>query len=119
MLDGKRILIVEDEALLALDLSQGLQDCGAQIVGPCYQLATALEMAGSQSVDAAILDVDLNGETVFALADRLRQASVPFIFNTGRSDIEELTRRYRDTCVCLKPSSADSLAQAVSHLLDD
>lgn len=102
---GKRILVVEDEAVLALELSLSLRDIGAEISGPCHSLRDAIEQVDA-SIAAAILDVDLKGHTVFSLADKLTEHGVPFLFHTGRADLEPLMTRYK-VPICEKPSSTE------------
>ena len=116
MLDGKRIMIVEDEALLALDLTMVLEDVGACVAGPYHRLDRALNSDRSD-VDAAILDVDLAGLSVFPLADELKQAGVPIVFHTGRADLDELRRRYGDTPIIVKPAIPEEVTESLSRLI--
>jgi CheY-like chemotaxis protein len=116
--NGKRILVVEDEALLALDLRFALEDLGASVVGPCYRLATALSTAELGGIDAAVLDVDLAGETVFPVADLLRKADVPFVFHTGRLNPQTLAEIYQDAPVCPKPTDPETVARTLFALLE-
>lgn len=83
-LRGRHVLIVEDEYLLADDLSDALSDVGAKVVGPAGSIeqATALILS-REPIDVAILDVNLRGEMVFPVADALRQRGIPFAFATG------------------------------------
>ncbi|WP_308916440.1 response regulator [Jannaschia sp. LMIT008] len=118
MLDDLNILIVEDEALLAIDLSMTLEDEGATIAGPCMTLDAALEAQAGAKLDAAVLDVDLRGQAVFPLADRLKADGTPFVFHTGRANLAELRARYGiDVPILMKPSRpsdvVDGLTQAV------
>lgn len=115
---GKRILVVEDEALLALDLRFALEDRGASVIGPCYRLSTAMATAQLGGIDAAVLDVDLAGEPVFPVADLLQRADVPFVFHTGRHDPQMLAEAYRGTPVCPKPTDADTVARTLSDHMD-
>lgn len=117
MLDGKRIMVVEDEALLALDLAMTMEELGAAVVGPCYRLASALDLAAKSTFDAAILDVDLNGEAVFPLARMLEARGVPFVFHTGRADPTTLLNDFSNAQVCTKPSSPERLAMCLSSAL--
>ncbi len=117
MLNGKTILIVEDEALLALDLTYAMEDLGAEVVGPCYRLKAALESARDVPVDGAVLDVDLAGEPVFPLADQLVAANIPFIFHTGRQNPQDLVARYATAKVCPKPTSPDTVAAELVTLM--
>jgi DNA-binding response OmpR family regulator len=114
---GKRILVVEDEALLALDLRCVLEEQGASVVGPCYRLQTALSVAAQGGIDGAVLDVDLAGETVFPVADVLSRSHVPFVFHTGRPDTNRLKDGYLDAAVCSKPSDPEEVVRVLSALL--
>ncbi len=103
-LHGKRILVVEDQALVALDLQAMLEDDGAAVIGPFGGLAAALGAVSGQAIDAAILDVDLGEEDVLPLADRLVERGVPFVFHTGHAEIGRLRARYDGAPVVLKPA---------------
>lgn len=81
-LQGARVLIVEDAVLLALELETGLEDAGARIVGPAYELGEAMALL-DQPIDAAVLDVNLNGQIVTPVALELTRRGGPFVFATG------------------------------------
>lgn len=115
-LEGKRVLVVEDEMLLALDLETGLRDAGCVVLGPVGNLRSALRLVEREAdaIDAAILDVNLSGERVFPVAERLRDAGVPFLFATAYSASDDLyPRRIMDAPRLTKPYT---IAQAVSEL---
>jgi CheY-like chemotaxis protein len=80
---GKRILVVEDEAIVAMLIEDILLELGAEVVGPATRLAAALALARGGGVDAAILDVNLAGEASFPVAAELRARGIPFAFATG------------------------------------
>ena len=80
---GKRILVVEDEALVAAMLVDILEELRAKVVGPAATLEQALAMAEGTLIDAAILDVNLRNVRVDPLADKLRERGVPLVFTTG------------------------------------
>lgn len=80
---GKRILVVEDEMIVAMLIEDILMDGGATVVGPAARVAKALELLGTEAVDAALLDVNLAGETTTAVAEELRRRGIPFAFATG------------------------------------
>ncbi|HEY7851991.1 MAG TPA: response regulator [Caulobacteraceae bacterium] len=83
-LTGRRVLLVEDEAMIAMLLEDMLSDLGCHVLGPAYGLSQALQLAKEHEViDVAILDVNLAGQPVFAVADILRDRRVPLIFSTG------------------------------------
>ena len=83
VLEGKCILIVEDEALLGYTLADELNTLGCSTKGPFTRVATALEAVRREEFDAAILDVNLNGEFVYPVADELKARGIPFVFLTG------------------------------------
>ena len=80
---GKRILVVEDEVIVAMLLEDILADAGATVVGPAARVARALEILGSEEVDAALLDLNLAGEVTTLVAEELRRRAIPFAFATG------------------------------------
>ena len=82
----KRILVLEDEFLIALDLVDLVEDLGANVVGPAYRIPDAIRLAETQDIDAAILDVNINGDRSDDVARLLSDRSVPFIFATGYGD---------------------------------
>jgi len=96
-LKGLRVLVVEDEFLVALEVESALEDLGCSVVGPFAKLAKALDAARSTPLDSAILDINLNGEMVYPLAEFLTSQKVPFVFITGytASDLPERFRPYR------------------------
>ena len=116
MLDGKRIMVVEDEALLALDLSLTLEDEGATVAGPYHQLERAMK-GDTGPVDAAILDVDLAGVPVFPLADELHAKGIPIVFHTGRANLEELRTRYGAARIVTKPSLPEEVTRTVEAVI--
>src|SRR3954453_22325741 len=87
MLQGSRVLVVEDEALIGMLLEDELLEAGAEVVGPACSVKEALELIDQVAADgglsAAVLDINLEGETVSPVADRLAALSVPFVFATG------------------------------------
>ena len=113
-LAGKRVLVVEDEMLLALDLEEALRHSGCQVVGPAGNLHHALRLAESEQVDAAILDVNLAGEAVFPVAKLLAARQVPFLFATAYSATEEIYPR--DVRSAPRLSKPYTIAQALDTL---
>ena len=83
-LEGRRILIVEDEYLIAMQVKRWLLAAGAAVVGPVPSVARALDLIEDEGIDAAVLDVNLgNGDTVYPVADKLSALGVPYLFATG------------------------------------
>lgn len=82
-LAGKRILIVEDEPIVAMCLEDMLECLGCQVVGTAARLSEGLKLADETEMDAAILDVNLGLDRSYPIADRLLARSIPFVFATG------------------------------------
>ena len=80
---GLRVLLVEDESMVALLLEDMLAELGHEVVGPVARLDKALEMAQRQALDVALLDVNLNGKEIYPVAEALAAREVPFVFVTG------------------------------------
>ena len=100
-LTGKRILIVEDEYFIAADLKRALAEAGAIVVGPAGTLASAQALV-DDDIDLALLDVNLDGEHSYPLANRLHERAVPFAFLPGY-DQWALPPAYRDVPRLDKP----------------
>lgn len=83
-LSGRRVLIVEDESLVAMLLETILEDMGCTPVGPASTVDEGMDMvAGGEPLDAALLDVNVAGRQVFPVAQALKDRGVPFVFSTG------------------------------------
>ena len=83
-LEGRRILVVEDEYLIADDLRDALVEAGAEVLGPVSNVKDAAAMIASEvQIDCALLDINLNGAMVFDVADTLVAREIPFVFGTG------------------------------------
>lgn len=82
-LQGLRILVVEDEALVLMEIEDMLQDLGCEIMGPASSVATALAAIGENALDGALLDMNLRGEHILPVAEKLLALGVPFVFVTG------------------------------------
>jgi PAS domain S-box-containing protein len=105
---GNRIMIVEDEALVAMALRESLDQMGFSVLGPFSRISEAMAALRSNQVDAAVLDVNLGGELVYPLADVLTAGRVPFIFVTGYGS-EEVDRRFAGVPVLQKPIQGEAL----------
>ncbi|MEQ5788997.1 response regulator [Erythrobacter sp. NFXS35] len=117
-LQGCRVLVVEDEFLLADELRGELEQAGAEVVGPIGHLAGAMALASAQSgIDAAVLDLNLGGDEVFPLADLLTARGVPLIFSTGYDPVS-LPVRFADVQACVKPVSLSQVIAALQGVMD-
>lgn len=114
-LDGQRILILEDEYLAALDMSLMIEQQGGTVVGPAGRLEQAQALVLSEALDAAILDVKMNGDYSFDLADDLISQGVPVIFATGY-DIRMLPERFAGTSILAKPITVSGLERALREV---
>jgi DNA-binding response OmpR family regulator len=110
---AKRILIVEDEILVALHLEDVLLEMGHRVVGPCSRIQSAIEMARTEDIDFAVLDINVAGAPSFPVVDILRQRSIPFVFASGYGN-EGLTDGYRDETVLHKPFESRELRRAIA-----
>ena len=119
-LRDKRILIVEDEALLALLVEDRLLDAGAEVVGPATSVADALRlieaMAAGGGLSAAVLDINLRGAAVTPVADRLAALGVPFLFATGYGENCD-TGGHGTAPVLHKPFDPDRLIAVIEGLV--
>lgn len=85
-LQGKAVLIVEDNVLSALTMKDFVESLGCEVVGHARTLDEALEVTAHADFDIALLDIDLDGETTYALAQALAVRQVPFVFTTGKAE---------------------------------
>ncbi|MDO7895924.1 response regulator [Pseudomonas citrulli] len=113
---GIRVLVVEDEGAIAMLIEEMLEDLGCTVVASVGRLATALETARSVEVDLAILDVNLAGERVFPVAERLRARKIPFLFSTGYG-ASGVSPEFAGFPVLHKPFSAAELQAKVELAL--
>lgn len=110
---GRRILVVEDEYLIATELAEALEELGAEVVGPVANVRSALaEVERAEHLDGASLDVTLGQEKSFEVAALLQERGVPFVFLTGYGD-RGLPERYRDVPRCEKPFDVPSIVRAM------
>ena len=117
-LEGRRVLIVEDEYFIADDMAQALRDMGAEVLGPApNRTRAAAIIAADGQIDFAVLDINLAGEPVFPIADLLSDRGVPFVFATGY-DESALPADYRDALRWEKPFNPEDLARTLPLLLE-
>ena len=117
ILKGRRFLVVEDEAVLAIMVEDMLTDLGCVVVGVAGTLATGMALASSADVvlDGAVLDVNLGGEPVFPIAEALTARGVPFVFATGYGTAG-LGPRYAWRPTVAKPFLLRTLEQALLQI---
>ena len=113
-MSGKRILVVEDEYLIAMHLAVILKKLGLGVVGPFGSLENGLAAAKDQHIDMAVLDVNLAGEMSYPIADALQARQVPFIFATGYDQSGWTGNAPKVS----KPYQASELANTLAALFD-
>lgn len=112
-LKAKTLLVVEDDYLVAQEMAQLLRASGAEVAGPVPSVDKALALIeATPQLDGAVLDVNLDGELVYAVADALLSRGVPFLFVTGY-DRATIPARYARVGCCEKPVEIPALARAL------
>jgi PAS domain S-box-containing protein len=112
-----RILVVEDEALVALQVQGDLQQAGFHVIGPARSLKHGLLLATQEEFDAALVDISLGRDTSAAIADQLLARSIPFVFATGYSEASMLPKHLREIRRLKKPYVAAEMQEILSDLM--
>ena len=118
---NRRVLIVEDELLLADDIAESLRDIGAAVIGPVPRRSEAFALvedliSAGERIDIAILDFGLQGKTVLPLVELLQDHGIPFVFATG-FDREMVPPEYQDVPLWQKPFDVVQLAATLPPLI--
>ena len=116
ILDGTKILLVEDEMLVMMNLEYALEDLGCTAICPVASVLKALALLDEQNFDLAILDVNLNGEKSYPIADILIARDIPFAFSTGYFDHGD-RKDLNSQLILRKPYLASDVAVVVNKLL--
>lgn len=114
---GARVLVAEDEFMIAVELELYLRDLGCVVLGPTSSIAATLALLGGARPDAAILDVRLLDGFVTPVAELLVSAGVPFLLATGCMDLDLDVPALRDAPCVDKPFSAEEVRRALAGLL--
>lgn len=110
-----RVLLVEDEVVVAMHIEDLLSDLGYRVVGLATSLAQGLDHARSGDIDFAVLDVNLGGEMSFPVADLLRERRIPFLFVSGYTS-GGIDANYRNEVRLRKPFRTPDLANAIEQI---
>ena len=111
-----RVLIVEDEPLIAMLVQEWLEELGYDVIGPAASVSGALDLIACVELDGAVLDVSLGKEESFPIADELKRRGVPFAFATGYG-VEGLEGRFAGAHVLAKPFQQQVFRDLISKLL--
>ncbi|MBM0108047.1 response regulator [Steroidobacter sp. S1-65] len=111
-LDGVRVLVVEDDYFIADEICNTLRAHGAEVIGPSPDVEQGRRLARTQPIDCAVLDINLQGDLAFGLANELRERDTPAIFATGYDD-SVLPEEFTGVVRLEKPVNLRALLQAV------
>jgi DNA-binding NtrC family response regulator len=114
-LAGSRILVIEDEALVAMLVEDALMDAGCTVLGPAADVAGALRLLEETNPDGAVLDLNLGGESSSPVADALQERGVPFVVATGYG-AAGLPVKHRNVPVLAKPYDPADLLVALERV---
>lgn len=118
VLSGRRVLIVEDESLVAMLLETILSDMGCAVIGPESNVGDGLRVVtGETDLDAALLDVNVAGQEVFPIAEALKARGVPFVFSTGYGE-SGLPEHWRGNPTVQKPFTDAAIRDALMVALN-
>jgi CheY-like chemotaxis protein len=113
---GLRILVVEDELMISMLVEDMLAELGHKVAGMAASIEEATRLADQGDFDGALLDVNLNGKTIDAVADTLMRRDIPFVFTTGYGQ-QGIPDAYRDWPALQKPYQTQQLGQALAHAI--
>lgn len=114
---GKQILVLEDDALLAMDMEDFLSDLGVNVVGPVSHIGAALEKINTTNLDGAVIDLNLRGELSFPVIEELRAANIPFIICSGYAEIPGIRAQLDGLTIVSKPCDFDNLSDVLAKEL--
>jgi PAS domain S-box-containing protein len=116
-LHGSRVLVLEDESLLAIEIQQTLQSAGLEVLGPASRIQEASDLLQAEAVDVALLDINVAGEMSFPVAESLVARCVPFAFVTGYTGKHTLPEHLQDRPILAKPFTSAGLITMIDRLL--
>jgi CheY-like chemotaxis protein len=111
-LEGMRILVADDEFLIAVAIEDSLRDAGAEIVSAAT-VPAAMAAAADEKLSAAILDVRMGRQTTEGVADRLAARAVPFLFYSGHTLPDSIREKHPNAKVLLKPTRQHAIVEAI------
>lgn len=115
-LKGQRILLVEDDMILAMELEDLLFDLGCEVVGPFAELGRLMPVVAAEALDGAIMDLNLRGELSYPAIEALRARNVPVLVASGYADLPAVRKRLEGIPLLGKPYDLDRVRQTALSL---
>jgi len=116
-LRGCKVLVVEDEMMIAMLIEDMLEELGCELIGPASKVERALELIASKTIGIALLDVNLDGQATDAVAYELQRRGIPFVFATGYG-ATGVPKQHTDRAVLQKPFQKTDLATVLFNAID-
>ena len=113
------ILVAEDEAIIAFDLCDTVEEAGFRVEGPHRDISSAMLAFQKRKPDLAILDIKLDDGMVFPLAQKLADEDVPIIFHSGRFSLDELEERFPQATALAKPCPPADMLETLTRVLEE
>lgn len=110
-----RVLVVEDEPIIGMTIENFLGDFGYSVVGPIENLKAAILLAATEQIDIAVVDINISGQVATAVADKLIERKIPFLFVSGHNKMRG--NRYASIPLLRKPFTPEDLHDAVERVL--
>jgi len=114
-LAGVRVLLVEDQGIIALQIEDVLRKAGCEVVGPVARMQAAISLAHDAALDAAVLDINLDGENTYPVAEELQRRNIPFVLATGYGD-SAVPERWKSLPRLSKPFLDEQLERLIRRL---
>lgn len=113
-----KILIVEDEALVALALAHTIEDMGAEVVGPAHGVEEGVNLVQTKEIDFALVDFNLRDTQSIPIATELRQRDIPFVFLSGYGR-QHIPSEFKDVNLLQKPCDPEDIRKAILETLPE
>jgi DNA-binding response OmpR family regulator len=117
VLDGARVLVVEDDFLISMDLESTLLEAGAQVVGLCRTVQDALALIAAAEIAVAVLDVRLGRESIAPVARQLAECGIPFVFYTAQLDNDPTLTEWPQSKLLPKPAPSRMIVNVIADQL--
>ncbi|KEP70498.1 response regulator receiver protein [Thioclava dalianensis] len=114
-LEGRKVLVAEDEMLIAYDIAYTIEDCGGEVIGPVANLSDARALMARDHIDAAVLDMNLLDGSCEPLVCELRKRNIPVVVNTAERLPLAFQSELPEVIVFSKPTMPDLLVEALSN----